>query len=78
MPKSQQFEGIEVSQDSRTENGHHRVEIRKVWGVPVAALGGLYKQEQWTDIQTIIFVERIRHLWNKTTQKVQFYLGASQ
>ncbi len=25
MAKSQQFEGSEVSQDSRTEKGHHRV-----------------------------------------------------
>jgi predicted transposase YbfD/YdcC len=68
MAKSQLFEGIEVSQDSRTEKGHDRVGIRKVWAVPVAALGRLYKQEQWTDIQTIVFVERVRHLWNKTTQ----------
>ena len=75
MAKAQEFEGIEVSQDSRTEKGHHRVEIRKVWAVSVAALGGLYKQEQWTDIQTIVFVERVRHLWNKTTQEVQFYLS---
>ena len=46
MAKFQQFEGIEVSQDSRREKGHHRVEIRKVGAVPVAALGRLYKQEQ--------------------------------
>jgi predicted transposase YbfD/YdcC len=57
MAKPQLFEGIEVSQDSRTEKGHDRVGIRKVWAVPVAALGRLYKQEQWTDIQTIVFVE---------------------
>lgn len=76
MAKAQQFEGIEVSQDSRTEKGHHRLEIRQVWAVPVAALGGLYKQEQWTDIQTIVFVKRVRHLWNKTTQEVQFYLSS--
>ena len=76
MAKAQEFEGIEVSQDSRTKKGHHRVEIRKVWAVSVVALGGLYKQEQWTDIQTIVFVERVRHLWNKTTQEVQFYLSS--
>jgi len=76
MAKSQQSEGIEVSHDSRREKGHHRVEIRKVWAVPVAALGGLYKQEQCPDIQTIVCVERVRHLWNKTTQEVQFYLSS--
>jgi len=29
MAKAQKFEGIEVSQDSRTKKGHHRVEIRQ-------------------------------------------------
>jgi hypothetical protein len=76
MVKYQQFEAIEVSQDYRTEKGHHSVEIRKIWAVSVAVLGGLYKPEQWTDIQTIVFVERVRHLWNKTTQEVQFYLSS--
>jgi hypothetical protein len=57
MVKYQQFEAIEVSQDYRTEKGHHSFEIRKVGAVSVATLGGLYKQKQWTDIQTIVFVE---------------------
>jgi len=51
-----------------------RVETRKVWAVPVAALGRLYKQEDWADIQTIVIVERFRYLWNTTTHEVQFYL----
>jgi len=51
-----------------------RVETRKIWAVPVAALGRLYKQENWADIQTIVIVERFRYLWNTTTHKVQFYL----
>ena len=37
-------------------------------------MGGLYQQEQWSGLQTIVIVERIRHLWNKTTREVQFYL----
>jgi predicted transposase YbfD/YdcC len=76
VAKARNFKEIEVSQDSRTEKGHNRVETRKVWAVSVAALGGLYKQEQWTDIQTIVCVERVRHLWNKTTHEVQFYLSS--
>jgi predicted transposase YbfD/YdcC len=71
-----QFGGIEVSEDSRTEKAHHRIETRKVWAVPVGVLGGLYKQEDWTDIQTIVIVERFRYLWNKTTHEVQFYLSS--
>ena len=53
-----------------------RVETRKVWAVPVAALGRLYKQEYGADIQTIVIVERFRYLWNKTTHEVQFYLSS--
>lgn len=74
--KSQEFMGIEISYDSRTEKGHHRVENRKVWAVSVAQLGGLYKQEQWAGLRTIVIVERVRHLWNKTTHEVQFYLSS--
>lgn len=44
--KTQEFMGIEMSYDSRTEKGHHRLETRKVWAVSVAKVGGLYKQEQ--------------------------------
>lgn len=74
--RANQFGGIEVSEDSRTEKAHHRVETRKVWAVPVAALGRLYKQEDSADIQTIGIVERFRYLWNTTTHEVQFYLSS--
>ena len=74
--KMREFKGIEISYDSRTEKGHHRVETRKVWAVSVAQLGGLYKQEQWVGLRTIVIVERVRHLWNKTTREVQFYLSS--
>lgn len=74
--KTQNFIGSEMSYDSRTEKGHHRVENRKVWAVSVAQLGGLYKQEQWAGLRTIVIVERVRHLWNKTTREVQFYLSS--
>ncbi|MEG4026657.1 ISAs1 family transposase [Microcoleus sp. S13C4] len=74
--KTQGFMGVEMSYDSRTEKGHHRVETRKVWAVSVAQLGGLYKQEKWAGLHTIVIVERVRHLWNKTTHEVQFYLSS--
>ena len=74
--KSQEFMGIEMSYDCRTEKGHHRVQNRQVWAVSVAQLGGLYKQEQWAGLRTIVIVERVRHLWNKTTREVQLYLSS--
>ena len=74
--QSRGFEGIEHSHDHRVEAGHHRREIRQIWAVPVAQIGGLYEQHQWLGLQTVIMVVRIRHLWNKTTREVQFYLSS--
>lgn len=39
-------------------------------------MGDLYKQTQWFGLQTIIRVVRTRHLWNKTTTEVMFYLSS--
>lgn len=59
---------------TNVSKGHHRTEKRYVWAIPVAAFGGLYQQQQWVGLQTIVVVERIRHLWNQTTHELQFYL----
>jgi len=53
---------------------HHRREIREVWTVPVTAVGELYQPQLWAGLQTLVMVVRVRHLWNKTTREVQFYL----
>jgi predicted transposase YbfD/YdcC len=74
--KTQEFMGIEMSYDCRTEKGHHRLETRKAKAVSLAKLGELYKEEQWAGLRTIVMVERVRHLWNKTTHEVQFYLSS--
>ncbi|WP_287744782.1 ISAs1 family transposase [Microcystis sp. M169S2] len=58
------------------EKGHHRLEKRWCWAVPLEAFGGLYQQAQWRGLQSIIMVKRVRHLWNKTTCEVQFYLSS--
>ncbi len=39
-------------------------------------MGDLYKQAQWSGLQTIVRVVRTRHLWNKSTQEVMFYLSS--
>ena len=72
--KANNFQGITVSSDRRVEKGHHRTEKRCCWAVPLSEFGGLYKQGQWSGLQTIVMVERTRHLWNKVTHEVQFYL----
>ena len=70
------FEGIKFSHDRRVEKGHHRTEKRLVWAVPLSEFGGLYKQEQWSGLQTIVMVERTRHLWNKVTHEIQYRLSS--
>jgi predicted transposase YbfD/YdcC len=72
--QAQQFQGIDVSYDKRLEKAHHRTEIREVWTVRVAAISELYQPKLWAGLQTLVMVVRVRHLWNKTTREVQFYL----
>lgn len=73
---AQQFQGIDVSYEKRVEKGHHRREIRQVWSVPVAAINNLYQPRLWAGLQSVVMVVRVRHLWNKTTREVQFYLSS--
>lgn len=68
------FAGLEHSHHQRVESGHHRREHRRVWAVPVSIMGSLHQIEQWAGLKTIVMVKRVRHLWNKTTQEVMFYL----
>ena len=68
------FEGISFSYNERIEQGHHRLEKRQVWSVPVSQLSPLHQQSDWVGLKTLVMVVRIRHLWNKTTHEVQFYL----
>lgn len=68
------FADIAHSYDKRVEAGHHRLEKRQVWSVPVSALPKLHGAADWQDLQSVVMVIRERRLWNKTTREVQFYL----
>lgn len=70
------FEGIEHRFDGHVESGHHRRETRKVWAVPLGAMGDLHQITQWEGLKTIVMVSRVRRLWNKTTREVMFYLSS--
>lgn len=72
--EKQNFEGVNLSHDLSLETGHHRREKREIWAVPLSDMGGLYQQDEWAGLQTLVRVERHRHLWNKSTHEVQFYL----
>lgn len=71
---SQGFEGIIHSYDQRVERGHHRTEKRSCWCVPISQLPTLHNQKDWVGLECVVMVVRVRHLWNKTTHEVQFYL----
>lgn len=76
--RASRFAQIEHDYYTLIEKGHHRIEKRYVWAIPLAAFGGLYQQQQWSGLKTIVIVERIRHLWNETTHEIQFYLTSLQ
>jgi predicted transposase YbfD/YdcC len=72
--QAQDFEGFDLSYDKRIEKAHHRTEIRQVWSVPISAIGNIYQPRLWAGLQSVVMVVRVRHLWNRTTREVQFYL----
>lgn len=74
--QAQGFAEIDYSYDERVEAGHHRLETRRVWCIPVEQMGNLYQQDQWVRLRTVVIVERTRRLWNETTHEVQFYLSS--
>ena len=62
--------------EHKTEAGHHRTEIRSCWTVALHQLPPLHQSDEWVGVQTIVIVERTRHLWNQTTHEIQFYLSS--
>lgn len=62
------------SAEHTVESGHHRLETRQVWTIPLSAMPALHQAGDWAGLRTIVIVERTRKLWNKTTHEIQFYL----
>lgn len=73
---TRQAQQLPQSTEYKLESAHHRLEIRQVWSIPIEPLNQLHEVEQWAGLRTIVVVERTRHLWNKTTHEVQFYLSS--
>lgn len=69
-----QWSGIEVSYRDTTEAGHHRVEHRQVWAVPITQVPDFPQTHKWRGLTTLVMVKRERRLWNKTTFDVCFYI----
>jgi predicted transposase YbfD/YdcC len=67
---------LPTPQEHTTETGHHRIETRTVWTLPLSAFAALHQADEWAGLRSIVVVERTRRLWNKTTHEVQFYLSS--
>ena len=74
--QAQNWQGIESSYHETLETGHHRIETRQVWAVPVRQLPPLHRPSQWVGLTTVVMVRSRRKLWNKTTTKVRFYISS--
>ncbi|MGB5711455.1 MAG: ISAs1 family transposase, partial [Waterburya sp.] len=70
------WQGMEYSYHETLESGHHRIEMRQVWAVPVSQLPTLHRQSQWLGLTTVVMVRSQRQLWNKTTTNVRFYISS--
>lgn len=70
------FKGVDVSISQRVEKGHHRIENRQVYTVPVSQLPTLHEQDDWVGLTTVVMVVRSIQHWNKTTKEVQFYISS--
>lgn len=74
IAQSNGFKGVDVSMSQRIEKGHHRIENRQVYTVPVSQLSALHEQDLWAGLTTVVMVVRSIQHWNQTTQEVQFYI----
>lgn len=70
------FKDVDVNISQRVEKGHHRIENRQVYTVPVSQLPALHEQDLWAGLTTVVMVVRSIQHWNKTTQEVQFYISS--
>jgi predicted transposase YbfD/YdcC len=76
LAEKENFREREYTHFRQVEAGHHRIEKREVWTIPVSSLPGLPKQELWTGLSTIVMLKSERKLGNKTTQEVRFYVSS--
>jgi len=68
------FKDIDVNISQRVEKGHHRIENRKVYTVPVSQIPALHEQSDWAKLTTVVMVVRSIQHGNKITNEVQFYI----
>jgi len=74
--QANQWDGITYSYQKTVDAGHHRIETRQVWAVPVSQLPPLHRQALWPGLTSVVMVKSTRELWNKTTSDVRYYISS--
>ncbi|MGF1499117.1 MAG: ISAs1 family transposase [Elainellaceae cyanobacterium] len=67
---------MEFSYQETTEAGHHRIEHRQLWAVPLSKVPELPQASKWSGLASLVMVKRTRQLWNRTTTEVCFYISS--
>ncbi|MGB5634296.1 MAG: ISAs1 family transposase [Waterburya sp.] len=68
------WDGIDYSYCETTEAGHHRIEHRSCWVVPISLIPNLPNHKKWKGLASIVRVRRRRILWNTETEQVSYYI----
>ncbi|MEM9507600.1 MAG: ISAs1 family transposase [Cyanobacteria bacterium P01_E01_bin.35] len=58
------------------EAGHHRIEKRQFWQVPVELVFSQERIEQWQGLKTLVIEESKRILWNQETNCTRLFLSS--
>lgn len=61
---------------THTNAGHHRIEQRQFWQVPVELVFPPSHIKQWTGLKTLVIERSRRVLWNKETESLRFFLSS--
>lgn len=70
------WQGIEHSYARSTDSGHHRIEHRQTWVVPIEQVANLPNSHKWTGLKSIVMVRRKRILHNKEEEEICFYISS--
>jgi predicted transposase YbfD/YdcC len=72
-----QFADIQYSYAETVNKGHGRIEIRRCWAISDAlALEYIRNYEGWTDLQTIVRVQRERRFADKIERETAYYISS--
>jgi predicted transposase YbfD/YdcC len=72
-----QFADMAHNYAETVNKGHGRIELRRCWAISdPLAFEYIRNYDGWTDLQTIVRVQRERRLGNKTEQETAYYISS--